>query len=138
MNLQNTFKFKNSGERGAGENASEFQEITVNYLISGSGYGRSTKPVWSRAGSSILYTDAEVRTLTPVRENVEKRSSIPDLRDVFLCHAWDDRKGAAKELNDLLEFNGVSVWFNEKDVLHGIYFNFSSFSDVLFLKNHQN
>ena len=66
-----------------------------------------------------MYTNAEVRTFTPVRENIEKRSSIPDLRDVFLCHAWDDRKGAAKELHDLLESNGVSVWFSEKDVLLG-------------------
>jgi hypothetical protein len=77
------------------------------------------KPRWSQVGSSVLYTPAEVRTLTPVRENVEKRSSVPDLRDVFLCHAWDDRKGAAKELHDLLESRGVSVWFSEKDVLLG-------------------
>jgi len=84
-----------------------------------SGSGRSSKPRWSPAGSSIFYTPAEVRTLTPVRENVEKRSSLPDLRDVFLCHAWDDRQGAAKELHDLLESNGVSVWFSEKDVLLG-------------------
>jgi predicted nucleotide-binding protein len=61
----------------------------------------------------------EIRTLTPVRENVEKRATIPDLRDIFLCHAWDDRKEAAKELHDLLEENGVSVWFSEKDVLLG-------------------
>jgi hypothetical protein len=67
-----------------------------------------------------VYTPAEVRTLTPVRENVEKRASVPDLRDVFLCHAWDDRKGAAKELHDLLESRGVSVWFSEKDVLLGV------------------
>jgi hypothetical protein len=66
-----------------------------------------------------MYTPAEVRTLTPVRENVERRASIPDLRDVFLCHAWDDRKGAAKELHDLLESRGVSVWFSEKDVVLG-------------------
>jgi len=66
-----------------------------------------------------VYTPAEVRTLTPVRENVEKRASVPDLRDVFLCHAWDDRKGAAQELHDLLESRGVSVWFSEKDVLLG-------------------
>jgi hypothetical protein len=45
--------------------------------------------------------------------------SLPDLRDVFLCHAWDDRKGAAKELHDLLESRGVSVWFSEKDVVLG-------------------
>lgn len=78
-----------------------------------------TKARWSSAGSSILYTPAEIRTLTPVRENVEKRSDLPDLRDVFLCHAWDDRKDAAKELHDLLESKGVSVWFSEKDVLLG-------------------
>lgn len=66
-----------------------------------------------------MYTLADVRTLTPVRENFEKRASLPDLRDVFLCHAWDDRKGAAKELHDLLESRGVSVWFSEKDVALG-------------------
>ena len=44
------------------------------------------------------------------------RAALPDLRDVFLCHAWDDRQGAAKELHDLLESRGVSVWFSEKDV----------------------
>ncbi|HCO18080.1 MAG TPA: TIR domain protein, partial [Tissierellales bacterium] len=38
---------------------------------------------------------------------------------VFLCHAWDDRKEAAKELHDLLESHGVSVWFSETDVLLG-------------------
>ena len=66
-----------------------------------------------------MYTPAEVRTLTPVRESFEKRASLPELRDVFLCHAWDDRKGAAKDLHDLLESRGVSVWFSEKDVLLG-------------------
>lgn len=66
-----------------------------------------------------MYTPAEVRTLTPVRENVERRASVPDLRDVFLCHAWDDRREAAKELHDLLESLGVSVWFSEKDVSLG-------------------
>lgn len=84
-----------------------------------SGSSSSVRPRWSRAGSSVVYTPAEVRTLTPVRENVEKRASVPDLRDVFLCHAWDDRKGAAKDLHDLLESRGVSVWFSEKDVALG-------------------
>ena len=78
-----------------------------------------TKASWSSVGSSILYTQAEIRTLTPVRKNIEKRSILPDLRDVFLCHAWDDRKGAAKELHDILESKGVTVWFSEKDVLLG-------------------
>jgi hypothetical protein len=85
----------------------------------GGGSGSSARPRWSRPGSPVVYTPAEVRTLTPVRENFEKRASLPDLRDVFLCHAWDDRKGAAKELHDLLESHGVSVWFSEKDVLLG-------------------
>ncbi|MGB3280270.1 MAG: toll/interleukin-1 receptor domain-containing protein [Pseudorhodobacter sp.] len=86
---------------------------------SGGSSNSGTKPRWSRASSSVVYTSAEVRTLTPVRENFEKRASAPDLRDIFLCHAWDDRKGAAKELHDLLESLGVSVWFSEKDVSLG-------------------
>ena len=86
---------------------------------SSSGYTTRTKARWSSAGSTILYTPAEIRTLTPVRENVEKRLDLPDLRDVFLCHAWDDRNDVAKELHDLLESKGVSVWFSEKDVLLG-------------------
>ncbi|WP_220463882.1 toll/interleukin-1 receptor domain-containing protein [Latilactobacillus sakei] len=67
----------------------------------------------------MLYTPKEIRTLTPIRENLEKKSQLPDLRDIFLCHAWDDRKNSAKELHDLLEKNGVTVWFSEKDVLLG-------------------
>lgn len=86
---------------------------------SGSGSSGSTRPRWSRAGSSVVYTPAQVRTLTPFRESIEKRATLPDLRDVFLCHAWDDRGGAAKELHDLLESSGVSVWFSEKDVVLG-------------------
>lgn len=81
--------------------------------------GNKTKARWSSFGSTILYTPAEIKTLTPVRDNVEKRSDLPDLRDVFLCHAWDDRKESAKRLHDLLESKGVTVWFSEKDVLLG-------------------
>jgi len=78
------------------------------------GSGSSGRPRWSRVGSAVAYTPAEVRALTPVRESVEKRALLPDLRDVFLCHAWDDRRGPAKELHDLLESLGVSVWFSER------------------------
>ncbi|MDO7665252.1 MAG: toll/interleukin-1 receptor domain-containing protein [Loktanella sp.] len=66
-----------------------------------------------------MYTDLQVRSLTPIRESVEARAT-QDLRDVFLCHAWDDRQGAAKELHDLLEQKGVKVWFSEKDVGLGV------------------
>lgn len=86
---------------------------------SSNGSQTKTKAKWAPIGSSILYTPAEIRTLTPVRKNVEKRSKLPDLRDVFLCHAWDDRKNSAKELHDILESKGVTVWFSEKDVLLG-------------------
>ena len=85
---------------------------------SGGGFGRM-KASWSKPGSLVLYTPTEVRALTPIRESVEKQTSL-DLRDVFLCHAWDDRQGAAKELHDLLEGLGVKVWFSEKDVSLGV------------------
>jgi hypothetical protein len=67
----------------------------------------------------VTYTPTEVLALTPIRDNVERQASL-NLRDVFLCHAWDDRQGAAKELHDLLESRGVSVWFSEKDVGLGV------------------
>ncbi|QDV22907.1 toll/interleukin-1 receptor domain-containing protein [Aureliella helgolandensis] len=86
---------------------------------SGGGAATSSKPRWSRASSSVTYTSAQVRALTPVRESVERRASLPDLRDVFLCHAWDDRKDAAKVLHAQLEVFGVSVWFSENDVVLG-------------------
>jgi hypothetical protein len=85
----------------------------------GGGSGRNVKPRWSRASSAVFYTPAEVQTLIPFRETVEKRAAEPDLRDIFLCHAWDDRQGAAKELHDLLVSLGIKVWFSEKDVMLG-------------------
>lgn len=114
-----------------GRSYSSYSNYPSSYSSSSNSYGNNsgsssgssgksrTKARWSSAISSILYTPEEIRTLTPVRENVEKRSDKPDLRDIFLCHAWDDRKGAAKELHDILESKGVSVWFSEKDVLLG-------------------
>lgn len=100
--------------------SSPYSSSSNSSLSHGSSSGQTkTKARWASAGSTILYTPAEIRTLTPVRANVEKRSDLPDLRDVFLCHAWDDRKGVAKELHDFLESKGVSVWFSEKDVLLG-------------------
>ncbi|PVX29557.1 toll/interleukin-1 receptor domain-containing protein [Sphingomonas pokkalii] len=92
------------------------------YSSSSGGSGRrSSKPRWSPSGSGAWYTPEEVRALTPVRDEVESLAvSQPDLRDVFLCHAWDDRQGAAKDLHDLLEARGVRVWFSEKDLGLGV------------------
>lgn len=88
---------------------------------SGGASRRSAKPRWSGAASAVWYTPEQVQALTPVRENVESlAASQPDLRDVFLCHAWDDRQGSAKELHDLLEARGVRVWFSEKDLGLGV------------------
>ncbi len=67
------------------------------------------------------YTIAQVQSLTPIRETVETRAKErPELCDVFLCHAWNDRQGAAKELHDLLVSAGVKVWFSEKDLSLGV------------------
>lgn len=71
---------------------------------------------WSPASSRVLYTPAQIITLTPVRENIIKQPKKPEKYDLFLCHAWDDRKGIAKVLCDKLEALGVSVWFSEKDL----------------------
>lgn len=88
---------------------------------SGGSSSRSSKPRWSKASSTVFYTPAQVLSLTPVRETVEARAiQQPDLRDVFLCHAWDDRQGAARELHDFLEAAGVKVWFSEKDLALGV------------------
>ena len=88
---------------------------------SSSGGSGSVRPRWSKTGSSVLYTPIQVQSLTPIRETVETRAAAqPDLRDVFLCHAWDDRQGVAKELHDLLEAAGVKVWFSEKDLGLGV------------------
>lgn len=88
---------------------------------SGGSRGRTVKPRWSGGGSTVFYTPEQVQSLTPVRKNVETlAASQPDLRDVFLCHAWDDRQGSAKELHDLLEARGVRVWFSEKDLGLGV------------------
>jgi hypothetical protein len=83
------------------------------------GFASGRRPRWSRAGSPVVYTSAEIAALTPVRASVEKRAVVPDLRDVFLCHAWDDKDGPAQELHDLLQSRGVSVWFSLKDVALG-------------------
>lgn len=89
--------------------------------VSSSGSSRSAKPRWSKPSSSLLYTTAQIQSLTPVRDVVEARAAQqPDLRDVFLCHAWGDRKDAAKELYDLLNAAGVKVWFSEKDLALGV------------------
>lgn len=93
----------------------------VSYSSAGGKSTSSSRPPWSRADSSVSYTPAQVQSLTPIRQTIETRAAVqPDLRDVFLCHAWDDRQGAAKELHDLLVAANVKVWFSEKDLGLGV------------------
>jgi hypothetical protein len=109
---------------GYGSSYSSSGSTGGGYSSGGGGGGRSSsssRPRWSRAGSSVSYTSSQVQSLTPIRETVETRAAVqPDLRDVFLCHAWDDRQGPAKELHDLLVAAGVKVWFSEKDLGIGV------------------
>lgn len=66
---------------------------------------------------SVTYSTGEYRTLNPVREQVVQiAQTYPERRDLFLCHAWDDRKGAALDLYNLLVGLDVTVWFSEMDV----------------------
>lgn len=109
---------------GYGSSNSSSGSSGGSYANIGGGGGRSSsssRPRWSRAGSSVSYTPAQVQSLTPIRETVETRAAEqPDLRDVFLCHAWDDRHGPAKELHELLVAAGVKVWFSERDLGLGV------------------
>lgn len=117
-------RYRTSYRGGYGSSYSSSGSSGDSYSSAGSGGGavrsRST-PRWAKAGSPLSYTSAQVQSLTPIRETVETRAAQqPDLRDVFLCHAWDDRKGSAKELRDLLVAAGVKVWFSENDLALGV------------------
>ncbi|GGO92901.1 TIR domain-containing protein [Nocardioides phosphati] len=85
----------------------------------GSGGGGGTKPRWSSSTSTVAYTPEQVQALDRYRTTVETVGIKSDLRDLFLCHAWDDRQSIAMELHDALIANDVSVWFSEKDILLG-------------------
>lgn len=81
---------------------------------------RDTNRKLQAARPKVTYTTTERRYLAPIEEQSARQAvEHPERRDVFLCHAWGDREGAAAELHDLLESYGVSVWFSEKDVALG-------------------
>ncbi|MBT0567687.1 toll/interleukin-1 receptor domain-containing protein [Williamsia sp. CHRR-6] len=73
-----------------------------------------------RGGESLSFSATEWRTLEPVVRRAETVARAhPERRDLFLCHAWNDREGPAKELCDFLESYGATVWFSEYDVSLG-------------------
>lgn len=84
------------------------------------GTNRRLQSEATRSRPAVTFRPAEERALGPVAREAERQAAEhPERRDVFLCHAWGDRQGAAKDLHDLLEMYGVSVWFSEKDVALG-------------------
>ena len=106
-----------NGYSGNSDYSRSYSSPSKNRTVSSSS-GNKIRAKWSSAGSTILYTPAEIKTLTPLRNEVEKRATA-DLKDIFLCHAWEDRRTTAKNLTDLLVENGTSVWFSENEVLLG-------------------
>lgn len=71
----------------------------------------------TRTGRSVSYSPTEWRTVEPFTQKAsEQAQTHPERRDLFLCHAWPDREGSAKELYGHLKANGASVWFSEEDL----------------------
>lgn len=85
-----------------------------------SGVGRRTSASSRTRRAAVTYSSREFQTLSPVREQVVRVAEPSTAqRDLFLCHAWDDRRGTAAELNRLLTELDVTVWFSEMDVRLG-------------------
>jgi hypothetical protein len=83
----------------------------------GGGARRTARPSWQPAGSAVSYTPQQVRALQPVRTAAMERTQE---HDVFLCHAWPDRRDDALELYNLLGAEDVSVWFSEASLMPGV------------------
>lgn len=105
-----------SGSYSSYSSRSYYSSYSSNTLTKRVSSSTSSKKSF-RKGSTVSLSATEYTTLKPVHEqSVKQAEKYPDKRDLFLCHAWDDRAGAAKELHDALENLGVSVWFSEKDI----------------------
>jgi len=79
--------------------------------------GRTTSSASRSRRSAVTYSPREYQVLMPVREQVVRiAQTSTDRRDLFLCHAWDDRASSALEFYNLLRGLDVTVWFSEKDV----------------------
>lgn len=87
----------------------------------GSSYGSSSSggstSRRTRTGRSVSYSLSEWRSVEPYAEKAaEQARTHPARRDLFLCHAWDDRQGSAADLHRQLKANGATVWFSEEDI----------------------
>lgn len=84
---------------------------------SAGGGGRSRR---LRSGGSASYSATEWRTFEPLARNAEVQAELrPEHRDLFLCHAWDDREGVARAFYDDLCSFDATVWFSETEVSLG-------------------
>jgi hypothetical protein len=70
-------------------------------------------PIWR---NGLVHADGVAVDRAGRPKAAEQAVSYPERRDLFLCHAWDDRESSATELCNRLQSNGASVWFSEKDV----------------------
>ncbi len=67
--------------------------------------------------TTVTYTVSERQYLGDIRDTVALDDTQADReRDLFLCHAWADRRHAARQLFDALVGLDVDAWFSEEDV----------------------
>lgn len=78
----------------------------------------AVRPAGRRRTVTRQYSEKEREVLDRVARAVDRDVDRP--RDVFLCHAWADRAGVARELFDALVALGVDVWFSEQDLKLGV------------------
>lgn len=73
--------------------------------------GRESEVAVGQSTHCYLPTRGGTHLEAVATEAEQQTAAHPERRDVFLCHAWEDRQGPAKELHDLLEHFDVRVWF---------------------------
>ncbi|BDH59755.1 toll/interleukin-1 receptor domain-containing protein [Tsukamurella sp. PLM1] len=84
--------------------------------LSSTGVG-SSRSRRTRSGNTASYSSSEWRSIEPLVQKAEEQArAFPAKKDLFLCHAWDDREASAAALYELLLSYGATVWFSERDL----------------------
>lgn len=69
----------------------------------------------------VRYTTTERSYLGDIRDSVAQDQAVATReRDLFLCHAWADRRHSANDFHEALVNLGVDSWFSERDVTLGM------------------
>lgn len=107
-------------EVSAGLHFSSIPNCLATALASCSLSSEAQRSAWAEP-QSVPTTQVRTRQRSGVRSSpwlvrLRSRPQHPERRDLFLCHAREDRNGCATELFDLLKSNDATVWFSEKDV----------------------